>query len=137
KKFLTRARWVTAFGGINRKRGYWALLSDNVRRLLGSRHYSLREAVQALAAIPKTQGLMLAPVNHFDIRKTIPRVEVPLTFFQGRLDVGTPPELVERYASAIEAPRGKELVWFEESAHMPYFEEPERFRQELMRALLR
>lgn len=135
KKFMTRARWVTAYGGINRRRGFVGLLWDNCRRVMSSPHYSLREGLQILGAIGRTQELMLAPVNHFDMRKTVPRVLVPITFFQGRHDVGTPPDLVARFAAGLDAPRGKSFVWFEDSAHMPYYEEPARFREALLRAL--
>ena len=42
KKFLTRARWVTAYGGINRRRGYYGMLWDTATRVLRSPHYALR-----------------------------------------------------------------------------------------------
>ena len=135
KKFLTRARWVTAYGGINRRRGYYGMLWDTATRVLRSPHYALRERVPILAAISRTQELMLVPANHFDLRAAVPRIEVPITFFQGRHDVGTNPTVVERYAAALDAPRGKSFVWFEDSAHMPYDEEPSRFREALLRAL--
>lgn len=135
KKFLTRARWVTAYGGINRRRGYYGMLCDTAARVLRSPHYGLRERVPILAAIPRTQELMLASANHFDLRAAISRVQVPIAFFQGRHDVGTNPTVVERYAAALDAPRGKSLVWFEDSAHMPYDEEPARFREALLHAL--
>jgi len=135
KKFLTRARWVTAYGGINRRRGYYGLLWDTASRVLRSPHYALRERGPILAAIPRTQELMLAPANYFDLRATVPRIAVPIAFFQGRHDVGTNPAVVERYAAALDAPLGKSFVWFEDSAHMPYDEEPIRFREALLRAL--
>jgi pimeloyl-ACP methyl ester carboxylesterase len=135
KKFLTRVRWVTAYGGIHRSRGFVGLLWDTVWRLLVSPHYSLREGVQALRAIERTQERMLAPVNHFDLRVTVPRIEVPIAFFQGRHDVATNPEVVARYVAALDAPHGKSLVWFEGSAHMPQYEEPGLFREALIRAL--
>lgn len=47
----------------------------------------------------------------------------------------TPPDLVARYVDALDAPRGKSLVWFEASAHMPHYEEPARFRLALLGAL--
>jgi pimeloyl-ACP methyl ester carboxylesterase len=135
KKFLTRVRWVTAYGGIHRRRGYFGLLWDTASRVLRSPHYSFGESVRALAAITKTQELMLAPVNHFDLRATVSRVEVPIAFFQGRHDVGTNPDVVARYQASLDAPRGKSLVWFEDSAHMPYYEEPVLFREALLRAI--
>jgi pimeloyl-ACP methyl ester carboxylesterase len=91
--------------------------------------------MQALRAIGRTQELMLAPVNYFDLRAKVSRIEVPVAFFQGRHDVGTNPAVVARYAAALDAPYGKSLVWFESSAHMPYYEEPVLFREALVRAL--
>jgi pimeloyl-ACP methyl ester carboxylesterase len=126
---------VTAYGGINRRRGYFGLLWDTASRVLSSPHYALRERVPILAAIPKTQELMLAPINHFDLRTAVARIQVPIVFFQGRHDVGTKPDLVAQYAANLAAPRGKSLVWFEDSAHMPYYEEPGLFREALLRAI--
>jgi pimeloyl-ACP methyl ester carboxylesterase len=135
KKFGTRVRWVSAYGGIHRRRGYFGLLWDVASRVLRSPHYALRERLPILAAIGKTQERMLRPINAFDLRTAVPRVDVPIAFFQGRHDVGTNPELVARYAAGLDAPRGKSFVWFEDSAHMPYQEEPARFREALRAAL--
>jgi hypothetical protein len=35
----------------------------------------------------------------------------------------------------LEAPAGKSLVWFEESAHFPVVEEPGKFNQQMVRVL--
>jgi pimeloyl-ACP methyl ester carboxylesterase len=134
QRFLTRARWVSAYGGIHRRRGFFGLLWDMVWGILRSPHYSIGERLRALRAVDRAQGLMLAPSNHFDLRAAIPRIEVPIAFFQGRHDVGTNPTLVARYATELDAPRGKSFVWFEESAHMPYYEEPVQFREALLGA---
>jgi len=133
RKFLTRVRWVTEYGGIHRSRGYFGLLWDTVWRVLRSPHYSLRESVRALGAIERTQELLLASVNHFDLRTTVRRLEVPIAFFQSRHDVGTNPHVVAHYAAELDAPEGKSLVWFEGSAHMPYYEESRLFREALLR----
>jgi len=135
KKFMTRVRWVAAYGGINRRRGYFGLLWDTASKVLRARHYALRERVPILAAIARTQERMLAPANGFDLRTVVPRIPVPITFLQGRHDVGTNPEVVARYADALDAPRGKSFLWFEDSAHMPHYEEPGLFREALLRAL--
>jgi proline iminopeptidase len=135
KRFLTRVRWVTAYGGIHRNRGFFGLLWDNVRRLLVSPHYSLREVAQALRAIERTQERMLAPVNHFDLRATVSHIHVRIAFFQGRHDIATPPTVVARYFDSLDASAGKSFVWFEGSAHMPQYEEPSLFREALLCAL--
>ena len=135
KRFLTRARWVTAYGGIDRSRGFFGMLWANVWMLLSSPHYSIPEAVQALRAIERTQERMLAHLQGFDLRALVSHLEAPIVFFQGRHDFATPPDLVASYVGALDAPRGKSLVWFEGSAHMPHYEEPARFREAFLRVL--
>jgi proline iminopeptidase len=135
KKFLTRVRWLSTYGGVDRTRGFFGLLWATVWGLLKSPHYSIRQAVQALRAIERTQGLMLAHLAHFDLRTIVSRVDVPIVFFQGRHDYATPPALVASYVDALAAPRGKSLVWFESSAHMPHYEEPAHFREAVLGAL--
>ena len=78
---------------------------------------------------------MLAPADDFDLRTAVPRIQVPIAFFQGRHDIGTNPEVVVRYAAALDAPAGKSFVWFENSAHMPHYEEPGAFREALLHTL--
>ena len=53
----------------------------------------------------------------------------------GAHDQAAPAAPAERYAALLEAP-GKQLVWFEHSAHMPHLEEPGRFRQLLAQVRL-
>ena len=57
----------------------------------------------------------------------VPRLAVPVVMVQGRLDRVAPAAAAQRYALELEAP-SKQLVWFENSADMPYFEEPAKFR---------
>jgi proline iminopeptidase len=135
KKFMTRVRWLSTYGGVDRRRGFFGLLWATVWGILKSPHYSLRQGVQALRAIGRTQSLMLAHLAHFDLRTIVSRVDVPIVFFQGRHDYATPPALVASYVDALDAPRGKSLVWFESSAHMPHYEEPTRFREAVLHAL--
>jgi len=63
----------------------------------------------------------------------VPRLEVPVFFFQGRQDYNTPLALVREYADSLEAPAGKEVVVFEASAHTPFLAEPDRFRDAMLR----
>jgi len=58
------------------------------------------------------------------------------SFFASAVENHANPEVVARYAAALDAPRGKSFVWFEDSAHMPYYEEPVRFREALLGVLL-
>lgn len=64
----------------------------------------------------------------------VKKVKVPVYFFLGRYDYNTPPELVEWYCDHLEAPQ-KKIVWFEGSAHFPFFSEPEKFASTLKEIL--
>ena len=58
--------------------------------------------------------------------------DVPIFFFLGRHDFNTPSSIAANYLERLRAPL-KGLVWFEQSAHFPFFEEPVRFAMELAR----
>lgn len=55
-------------------------------------------------------------------------MKVPVYFFTGRHDYDTPFQLVEQYYEILNAPT-KEIIWFENSAHFPFYEEPEKFNK--------
>jgi len=41
--------------------------------------------------------------------------------------------LVRRYFEVLKAPKGKQLIIFENSAHTPFMKEPQKFYQEMVR----
>ena len=57
-------------------------------------------------------------------------VEIPIYFFTGRYDYTDPCSLTEQYFFKISAPE-KHIVWFEESAHFPFYEEPAAFARQM------
>lgn len=128
-QFMTRLRWVANFGGVHRDKDFGALLRTTVARLWASPHYSLGEMIGALRAIGKTQARVLPGLQGLDLLASPMRIEPPVAVFQGRRDAAAPAELGARLAEHL----GARLVWFDESAHMPYEEEPARFRDELLR----
>ncbi len=69
-----------------------------------------------------------------DLFKQAPKLDVPVYFFLGRHDrtVTASAAIADRYFGALDAPKGKHLVWFENSGHWPQLEEPEKFREELV-----
>ncbi len=131
-RFAERVRWVTEFGGIHRRERLASLARAHAWRLLASPHYSLGEAVAALRGMLAPPPALFADLQGLDLATLAPRLLVPVALFQGRYDVAAPAYLAERYFQSLEAPRGKRWVGFEDSAHMPHLEEPERFRAALL-----
>jgi pimeloyl-ACP methyl ester carboxylesterase len=66
-----------------------------------------------------------------------PRIDVPVYLFLGRYDFNTPSDIAKRYYERLEAPRGKQIIWFENSAHMIPFEEPQKYTDVLVRKVLK
>jgi pimeloyl-ACP methyl ester carboxylesterase len=65
-------------------------------------------------------------VSQLNLEKSAPELKVPVFFFIGRHDHQVACETSAAYFDKLVAP-SKKLVWFEESAHMPPFEEPDKF----------
>ncbi len=57
--------------------------------------------------------------------------ELPVFYFTGKQDYTTPFALIEDYFEKVEAPH-KEMVWFQESSHFPFFEEPMAFHNAML-----
>ena len=69
-----------------------------------------------------------------DLFTQVPKLDVPVYFFLGRHDrtVTASAALAEQYFERLDAPKGKHLIWFENSGHWPQLEEPEEFRAALI-----
>jgi CubicO group peptidase (beta-lactamase class C family) len=102
-----------------------------------SPEYSLLDSVRfAVGEAFSAVTLVMDLLRSVDLPAQVPRIEVPVFFFQGRHDRQTPSELVEDYFARLDAPRGKRLYWFEHSAHDLYREEPERLQRLLVEEVL-
>ena len=126
-----REELVFKFGGeLHRATSYVPLLLTG----LAAPEYSLRDARN----VPRGVSLYAKHFVHNSISgelmDAIPQVQIPVYFFTGRYDYTDPFILTEDYFSKIHAPE-KRLIWFEQSAHFPFFEEPAAFAQQ-MRSVL-
>lgn len=74
-------------------------------------------------------------VRSLDFRNKIKSVDVPVYFFEGINDYEAPFELVKEYFDILKAP-SKELIWFENSAHFPFYEEPQKFNDMMINKVL-
>jgi proline iminopeptidase len=67
-----------------------------------------------------------APFLNTDFPRTIPEIKIPVYFLLGKHDYNVPYILAEDYFKKLKAPE-KKLVFFNNSAHLPPFEEPKKF----------
>jgi pimeloyl-ACP methyl ester carboxylesterase len=77
-------------------------------------------------------------VSRLNLHELAPSLQIPVFFMLGRRDHWVPPETSVAYFDALTAPF-KKLVWFEESGHEPFADEPDKFNTamiELVRPIL-
>jgi pimeloyl-ACP methyl ester carboxylesterase len=131
KQFATRARWAADFGGVTANTTFNGVLRTLLASLLRSADYSVADIARTVAGITASQAALLPELAATDLVRTMPRLEVPIVLAQGRLDRVAPGEAVKRFYDNLTAP-SKQLVWFEDSAHTPQYDEPAKFRKLLL-----
>jgi len=67
-----------------------------------------------------------AEVSALNLLQAVPSLQMPVFFLLGRRDHQVPAETSAAYFEALTAPT-KQLVWFEESGHEPFVDEPAKF----------
>lgn len=97
--------------------------------------YSLADDLRLLRGMKFSHQTLTREIHEADLFREVPRLDVPVWFFEGRRDTTLSPVLVERYYRALIAPRGKHLVWFEHSAHGIQIEEREKYHAMLRKVL--
>jgi len=112
-------------GELYRSSTMWPL----VRSGLGAPEYTWADALHLARGAAFVNAHMVDNVASGWMRGR-PRVDVPVAMFLGRHDCNEPSDLAARFLDSMVAPV-KRLVWFEASAHFPFWEEPEKFAREL------
>jgi pimeloyl-ACP methyl ester carboxylesterase len=107
----------------------WPILSTG----LFAREYTLRDVLNVKRGADLVNREMKYDLLPKPLEGEIDAVDVPVFLFLGRHDHNTPSSIAASYLERLRAPM-KGLVWFEQSAHFPFFEEPARFAAELARA---
>lgn len=123
KDTRTQRKWLEHYGGVERKVN---TLKDIVLSSIFSPEYTGIDGLKFALGSKFSAETMWGHNYEVDFITDIPEVKVPIYFCVGRYDYNTPSVLAENYYNHITAPK-KEIIWFEESAHFPHFEEPEKF----------
>lgn len=134
RRVIVQRKWLTRFVGMVRGMSMWRLS----RIILGGPEASIFDLTNILRGTLFSTYAMWEEVSALDLTKAAPALQVPVFFFLGRHDHVIAPETSNAYFDMLTAP-SKRLVWFEESAHEPPFEEPAKFiavMKELVRPVI-
>jgi len=135
KKFLTRVKWITNFGGINRSDSYNSIMMSTIKNMLFSPEYNLRDVIRTIQGMTFSQKHLLPRLAQLDLFKEITQLQVPVYFLQGIHDAASPYQTVYSFYAKLNAREGKRFITFNNSAHMPHYEEPEKFIKVLIEAM--
>jgi pimeloyl-ACP methyl ester carboxylesterase len=134
KNTLAQRRYLGRFGGevhASRRGGFDLVVGS----LLFSREYTLSDRINFFRGILGSMRSLWPQLLEVDLFKSVPELRVPVFFIEGRHDHEAPAEIAERYFDALKAP-SKELIWFENSAHMPNSEERDQFNKVMVDKVL-
>jgi pimeloyl-ACP methyl ester carboxylesterase len=99
--------------------------------------YTIREKfniwVSKFSFIKKTK--LIDELFATDIPSIVPRLEIPVYFFSGKYDLTVNHNLSKGYLEKMQAPV-KGFYTFNESAHSPVFEEPQRLKDILLKDVI-
>ena len=125
KKTITQRGLLGKYGGelYGSSAGAFPLV---IKALILATEYTLLDKINFFRGIFASNRLLWPEVLTVNLKKQVPSVKVPVYFMLGRHDYEVPSVLAEQYFKLIDAPR-KELIWFDNSAHLANIEENEKF----------
>jgi len=121
---LVQRGWLTEFGGglthdgRSQAKLAWTALSVP--------EFNLLDLIALVRSAIFSMDHLWDQIGGLNLDQTLLSFDIPVFFVLGRHDHQTPSELAELYFGRLKAP-DKELFYFEDSAHAPPWEEPERF----------
>ncbi|HLZ84963.1 MAG TPA: alpha/beta hydrolase [Caulobacteraceae bacterium] len=118
-------RWLMAMGGVLGPRLSLAKLAW---RGLTSPEASPWDLVRMVQGSGFSLRLLWPELLAANLPRDVSRLEMPVFFLLGRLDMQVVSAVGAAYFEALEAPH-KALVWFENSGHMVPFEDPDLFNR--------
>ncbi|MGO2519931.1 MAG: alpha/beta fold hydrolase [Microbacterium sp.] len=131
ERIVTCRKWAQHYGGLSAYRSDFAYFLDSEKL---SPYYTDEELELIGAGQQASMPQLLTQLLRFDARERT-TFDVPIVQFLGRHDWTTPTPPVARWFERVSAP-SKDLVWFENSAHLSMFEEPGKFVVNLVQLAL-
>ena len=102
---------------------------------IGATEYGLLDKVNWLRGLYEVYTQVYPQLADVDFRTQATHLAVPVYFIKGMWDINALNSLVEEYFDILEAPH-KELIWFEDSAHTPLWDEPDHFVDVMVNTVL-
>lgn len=132
---LTVRKWIYNYGGIvhsNYKEKPYINFGI-VKKVFKTPEYNMSDKWRLLLKSKYSGKQLWDDMMKINLFKQVKQVNCPVYFFEGKYDVIVSSKLAKKYFNQLIATKGKTLVWFENSAHRSYIEEPQKFINELLK----
>ena len=133
KKIKIQRKWLVAFGGEIYQKTDYSLFFNS--KSLFAPEYSLIDFIKFGQGSIFSLKTMWPEIMKINLNEQVQEISIPVFFLQGKHDFNTPTILFDSYYSILKSPR-KEVFYFDQSAHNPMYEEPEKFEQILIDNIL-
>ena len=100
---------------------------DYLNGFLFGSEYNLLDAIRFYVASGKYQDTLIMEALNTPISDFVTEVNVPVYFVMGKYDCMTSPTAAEEYLNSLAGNFIRQMVFFEDSAHYPQFEEKAKF----------
>lgn len=127
RQMMVQRKWHARFAGIARGMSFLRFF----RITLSSPESSLFRLPKILRGQIFSANAMWPEISSVNLVEAVPALDVPVFFFIGRHDCLVSAEISAAYFETLRAP-SKKLIWFENSAHVPPVEEPEKFNMAMV-----
>src|SRR5450759_4806967 len=129
---IIERKYVIRYGGAVKKGNFY---TEAIIPLLFCREYSLTDKINYLKGMKFSKDNLWGVIMKTNLFKAIPSQQIPVYILQGTSDYYTSYLVAKEYFDSLKAPM-KKFFTFENSAHSPIFEEPEKFEMILKEILL-
>jgi len=127
RSLWTQRIWLNRLEGHLTPASLWKV----ERMLLGGPEFSIFDQPNVVRGFRFSLDAMWDEVSRLNLLQLVPALTMPVFFFLGRQDHWVPPETSVAYFEALTAP-SKKLVWFEQSGHEPFVDEPVKFNESMV-----
>ena len=131
KTIRVQRKWLSRFVGVMRGKSFWQIF----RAMRSAPELSLLELPNVFRGAAFSLRTLWSEVSALNLEASVPELKMPAFFFIGRHDHQVDAKASAAYFEKLIAP-SKQLVWFEDFAHMPPFEEHETFNARLVELVL-
>ncbi len=132
KNMMTERKYVIRYGGAVKKGSFYPRA---IKPVMICKEYSFTDKINYLKGMRFSKNQLWDVIMKTNLFKVLPAQSIPVYILQGKSDYETSYAVAKEYFDILQAPY-KKFYSFENSAHSPVFEEPEKFDRILKEILL-